>query len=109
LEWKLLGRIVVAGSDDAFAITVRKENAMPTIKTRIDAVRSTWANRRTERTAYRQLSRELAAFQSPAERAELDHLLGRHSPEETREIREILNRQQYERLRRATVLGGHRV
>jgi hypothetical protein len=109
LEWKPWGRIVVEGSDDAFTITIRKEIAMPAIKTRIRAVRSSLANRRTERTAYRQLSRELAAFQSPAERAELDHLLGRHSAEETREIREILNRQEYERVRRSTVLGGRRV
>jgi hypothetical protein len=98
--------MVVEGSDNAFVITFRKENAMPAIKTRIRQVRSTLANRRTERVAYRQLSRELAAFQSPAERAELDHLLGRHSVEETREIREILNRQDYERQRRSTVLGG---
>jgi len=82
---------------------------MPAITSRIRAVRSNLANRRTERTAYRQLSRELAAFQSPAERAELDHLLGRHSAEETRVIREILNRQDFERLRRSTVLGGRRV
>jgi hypothetical protein len=98
--------MVVEGSDNAFVITFRKENAMPAIKTRIRQVRSTLANRRTERVAYRQLSRELASFQSPAERAALDHLLGRHSVEETREIREILNRQDYERQRRSTVLGG---
>ena len=82
---------------------------MPTMMTRIRSVRTSLADRRTERHAYRQLSQELAAFQSPSERAELEHLLGRHSAEETREIREILNRQEYERLRRSTVLGGQRV
>ena len=82
---------------------------MPAIKTRIRQVRSTLANRRTERTAYRQLSRELASFQTPAERAELDHLIGRHSAEETREIREILTRQDLERQRKSTVLGGRRI
>jgi maltooligosyltrehalose synthase len=73
---------------------------------KIREARTAMAHRRTERAAHRQLSAELAAFQSPAERAELDHLLSRHSAEETREIREILNRQDYERIRRSTVLGG---
>jgi hypothetical protein len=82
---------------------------MPAIKTRIRSVRSTLANHRTERIAHRQLSDELASFRSPSELAELDHLLGRHSAEETREIREILNRQEYERQRRATVLGGRHI
>jgi hypothetical protein len=88
-------------------ITIRKEIAMP-LSTRIRAARTALANRRSERIAHRQLSEELAAFQTPSERAELDQLLGRHSAEETREIREILNRQDYERLRRSTVLGGFR-
>jgi hypothetical protein len=35
-------------------------------------------------------------------------MLGRYSAEETREIREILNRQDYERQRGATVIGGNR-
>jgi len=73
---------------------------------KIREARATLADRRTERTAYRQLSAELAAFQTPAERTELDQLLARHSAEETRDIRAILNRQDYERTRRAMVLGG---
>jgi maltooligosyltrehalose synthase len=73
---------------------------------KIREARAVLADRRTERDAHRQLSAELAAFQTPAERAELDNLLSRHSAEETRLIREILNRQDYERLRRSTVLGG---
>jgi maltooligosyltrehalose synthase len=107
LDWKLWLRIVVEGSDDAFPITIRKEIVMR-FSTRIRAARTALANRRTERIAHRQLAKELAAFQTPSERAELDQLLGRHSAEETREIREILNRQDYERLRRSTVLGGFR-
>jgi hypothetical protein len=79
------------------------------IKNRIRELRAGLAHRRVERIAHRRLSAELAAFQTPAERAELDHLLGRHSAEETREIREILNRQAYERQRRATIIGGNRV
>jgi hypothetical protein len=88
-----------------FSITFRKEISMA-IMTKVRAARTALANRRTERDAYRQLSAELAGFQSPAERAELDHLLARHSADDTRQIREILNRQDYERMRRATVLGG---
>jgi hypothetical protein len=76
------------------------------IMTKIREFRTELANRRTERIAHRRLSAELAAFRSPSERAELDQLLSRHSAEETRQIREILNQQDYERLRRATVLGG---
>jgi hypothetical protein len=107
LYWKPWQRIFVEGSDDAFVITIRKEIAMP-LSTRIRSVRTALANRRTERIAHRRLSAELASFQTPSERAELDHLLGRHSAEETREIREILNRQDYERMRNSTVLRGFR-
>lgn len=88
-------------------MTLREENPMP-LKTRIQDVRVRLANRRTERVARRQLAAELAAFQTPAERAELDQLLGRHTPEETREIREILTWQDLERQRRAAVVGGYR-
>lgn len=70
------------------------------------AARTALAYQRTERLAHRQLAHELAAFQSPSERSELEQLLSRYSAEETREIREILNRQEYERVRRSTVLGG---
>jgi hypothetical protein len=78
------------------------------IASRLRAVRTELTNRRVERAAHRQLSAELAAFQTPAERAELDHMLGRYPAEQTKEIREILNRQDYERQRRAMVLGGNR-
>jgi hypothetical protein len=88
-------------------ITIRKETTMP-LSTRIRAARTTLANRRTERVAYRNLAKELAAFQTPSERAEIDQLLSRHSAEETREIREILNRQDHERMRSSTTLGGFR-
>ena len=78
------------------------------VSTSISTVRSVLASRRTERHARRRLSEELAAFQTPSERAELDHMLGRYSSEETREIREILNRQDYERQRAASGIGGYR-
>jgi hypothetical protein len=89
-------------------MTLREENPMP-LKTRITDVRVTLANRRTERVARRQLAAELASFVTPAERAELDHMLGRHTPEETRQIRDILTQQDLERQRKATVVGGYRV
>jgi maltooligosyltrehalose synthase len=76
------------------------------ITTRIRQARTVLNNVQTQRREYRQLTAELAAFQTPAERAELDELIARHSPEETRQIRAILNRQDYQRARRATVLGG---
>jgi len=78
------------------------------LKTKLRGVRVNLANRRTERTARRRLSAELAAFQTPAERAELDFILGRHTHEETQEIREILNQQDYERQRAGSALGGYR-
>jgi hypothetical protein len=78
------------------------------LKTRIRDVRVNLSNRRTERIARRQLAAELASFVTPAQRTELDQMLGRHTPEETREIRDILHQQDYERLRRARVLAGYR-
>jgi hypothetical protein len=65
-------------------------------------------NRAVERREIRKLSAELAAFQSPAERAELDELIARHDPEETRLIRAILDQQDYERQRTVGGIGGHR-
>jgi hypothetical protein len=78
------------------------------VSTRIREVRTELANRRVERAERRRLSAELASFRTPAERAELDHMLGRHSLEETREIRAILNQQEYERQRTYSAVGGHR-
>jgi hypothetical protein len=60
---------------------------------KIRETRAMQAHRRSERIAYRQLSNELAAFRTEAERAEIDLILDRHSDEETRLIREILSRQ----------------
>jgi hypothetical protein len=78
------------------------------LKNRITDVRTTLAHRRTQRRAHRQLSAELAAFQTPAERAELDLILSRHPESETAQIRAILNEQDYERMRTRIVVGGYR-
>jgi hypothetical protein len=75
------------------------------LKIKMRDLRANLAGRRTERLARRRLCAELAAFQTPAERAELDLILGRHTSEETREIREILNRQDYERQRAGNLIG----
>ena len=67
------------------------------IKSTIRGARTTLANRRTERIARRRLAGELAAFTSAADRAELDSILERHTPEVGREVRAILSRQDVQR------------
>ena len=62
------------------------------LKSKICSARTSLSHRRTVRLANRQLSQELAAFTTAADRAELDEMIERHSTEETREIREILSR-----------------
>jgi hypothetical protein len=59
----------------------------------IRKVRAQLADRRAAHRAHRQLSDELAAFRTAAERNELDMILSRHTAEETREIHAILNHQ----------------
>ena len=76
--------------------------------TKVRDVRTALANRRTMRTAHRRLSAELASFQTPSERAELDQMVARHSTEETQEIRRILSRQDFERQRKAAEIAGYR-
>jgi hypothetical protein len=80
-----------------------------TLATRIRATRSALANRRTERIAHRRLAAELAAFQTPAERTELAEVLARHTAEETREIRAILDEQDAARLRHGAFVSGYRI
>jgi ferritin-like metal-binding protein YciE len=62
------------------------------LKSKIHSVRTNLSHRRTVRLAHKQLSRELAAFTTAADRAELDEMIERHPAEETRQIREILSR-----------------
>jgi hypothetical protein len=49
--------------------------------------------RRAEREERRRLERELATYTSPAERLELDAMIDRYTPEQTREVRSIVARQ----------------
>jgi hypothetical protein len=80
-----------------------------TIKVR-DA-RTALANRRTMRVAHRRLADELSSFRTIAERAELDELISRHTPEETEDIRAILYSQDVRRQqsagRHTAGLGGY--
>jgi hypothetical protein len=53
-------------------------------------VRTAIAGRMQAGRARRRLAREIAAYQTPAERLELDLILGRHTEEEIAEIDAIL-------------------
>jgi hypothetical protein len=64
---------------------------------KIRDARTSLSHRRTMRLANRQLSAELAAFSTPADRIELDEILDRYSPEETEQIRVILSKQDAQR------------
>src|SRR5690242_7376292 len=57
------------------------------------SLRTTLAERRAARAKRRRTARELASYRSPAERLELDRIVGRHSAEEASEINVILSRQ----------------
>ena len=81
------------------------------LSSRLRDIRTAMANRRTIRLANRRLADELASFRSTSERAELDELLARHTPEETAQIRAILYgqdvRRQLSQLRQTAGLGGY--
>lgn len=78
------------------------------LKIKMRDLRARLAGRRTERAVRLRLSEELAAYQTPAERAELDLILGRHTYEQTREIRAILARQDSERQRAGNLVASPR-
>jgi hypothetical protein len=63
----------------------------------VATLRDALAARRAVRRERQQLERELASYSTPAERLELEAMIDRHSPEETREVRDILARQAVER------------
>ncbi|MDG6108435.1 hypothetical protein Daura_15135 [Dactylosporangium aurantiacum] len=62
-------------------------------QTTASRVRNAVTSRFEARRAKRTLAREIAAYRTPAERLELDLILGRHTAEETREIEAILRAQ----------------
>ena len=61
--------------------------------TTLTSMRTSLAERAAARARRRRLARELAEYRTPAERLELDSILGRHSAEETAEIEAILDQQ----------------
>lgn len=75
--------------------------------TAIAGLRTTLADRRNARTNRRLLERELAAFTTAAQRAELEAIMSRYTPAETQEIREILDGQGRSRTAGAVSLRGH--
>jgi len=75
--------------------------------TAISALRGTLADRRTARADRRRLERDLASFSTPEQRRELEAILRRHTPAETREVRRILDAQDSERAVRSMSHGRH--
>ena len=68
----------------------------------LQAIRAEVANRRNARNGRKELERQLAAYDTPSARLEIEAVLDRHDAEETREIRGILRRQAADRLARST-------
>jgi hypothetical protein len=61
--------------------------------TTITSLRTSFTRRRAHGAARRRVAHELSSYRTPAERLELDLILGRHSAEETAEVDAILTRQ----------------
>jgi len=76
---------------------------------KIRHARTVLSDRRTVRLADQRLARELAAFASASDRAELDHILERYPTDDTRRIRAILGRQDAVRQFAATAPGHSRL
>ncbi|PRY36173.1 hypothetical protein [Umezawaea tangerina] len=66
--------------------------------TAIRTLRRTLTNRRTARKTRQSLERELASYNTPSARLDLDTILARHDSAETAEIKAILHRQSMERI-----------
>lgn len=78
-----------------------KDSVMSPVTTTITTLRSTLASRRSAHRARTQLQRELAGYDTPAARRELDAILARHTAEEIAPIERILSQQSIGRTRRA--------
>jgi len=66
----------------------------------IQAIRQELATRRAARRDRLSLERDLAAYDTPAARLEIETIVARHDPEESRQVRDILNRQAADKLLR---------
>ena len=62
-------------------------------RTTLSALHSTLARRRSARRRYLQLQKELATYDTPAARADLDATLARHTSEQVEAVQRILTRQ----------------
>lgn len=71
---------------------------MTTLKATLDSARRSVTDRTAAARAHRTLEREIAGFTTTSERAELEAILARHAPEQTREIDAILVRQRAARM-----------
>lgn len=69
---------------------------------KISSIRDTLRERRAAHVRQAQLERELAVYDSPSDRSELDAILSRHTAEQTREIDTILSRQALGKQRNST-------
>jgi hypothetical protein len=67
---------------------------------RLQALRSELANRRTVRQDRRELERQLAAYDTPSARLDIEAVLDRYDTGDTEQIRSILHRQATDRLMR---------
>jgi hypothetical protein len=66
--------------------------------TAVEFVRNYLEARRAVRRERLSLERELASYDTPSARLDLDAILARHTDEDTREIQAILNRQDVNRI-----------
>ena len=74
---------------------------MSPVTTTITTLRSSLAHRRSAHRARAQLQRELAGYDTPSARRDLNAILARHTPEEVAPIERILSQQPVGRTRRA--------
>jgi hypothetical protein len=66
----------------------------------LQAIRTELATRRAARRERLKLEQELSAYDTPKARVEIETIVARHDPEETRHIRQILTQQAAKKLLR---------
>ena len=89
-------------ANETRAVTYQlKDSVMSPVTSTITTLRSTLAHRRSAHRARTQLQRELAGYDTPSARRELDAILARHTAEEIAPIERILSQQSVGRTRRA--------
>ena len=66
-------------------------------RTTLTNLHSTLAHRRSARRQHLQLQRDLAVYDTPAARTDLNATLARHTPEQSEPVQRILTNQAYAR------------